>query len=106
MGTTDTVDLTVAELGNGRCVLKKLVVVDGGCYLVREAKDLFVPFDKVGSGVGVSSHCGQSMGSSQCKFNREVVANVASLAIVASPLSGAVVEWVCINWKDTAMKAI
>jgi hypothetical protein len=27
-----------------------------------------------------------SMGSSQCEFNREVVANIASLAIVASSL--------------------
>ncbi len=58
-GKTDTVDLAVAELGNGRCVLKKLVVVEGVGYLVREAKDLFVPFDKVGSGVGVSSHRGR-----------------------------------------------
>ena len=55
-GTTDTVDLAVAKLGNGQCVLKKLVIVEGGGYLVREAKDLFLPFDKVGSGVGVWSH--------------------------------------------------
>ena len=37
----------------------KLVVVEGGDYLVREAKDLFVPFDKIGSGLGVSSHRGR-----------------------------------------------
>ena len=53
---TDTIDLTVAKLGDGLCVLKELVLVEGGGYLVREAKDLSVPFDKVGSGVGVSSH--------------------------------------------------
>ena len=46
----------LAELGDGRCVLKELVIVEGGGYLVREAKDLSVSFDKVGSGVGVSSH--------------------------------------------------
>ena len=53
---TDIVDLAVAELGDGLSVLKKLVVVKGGSYLVREAKDVSVPFDKVGSVVGVSSH--------------------------------------------------
>jgi len=46
---TDTVDLAVAELGDGRCVLKELVVIEGGGYLVREAKKRSVPFDKVGS---------------------------------------------------------
>ena len=56
---TDTVDLTVAKLGDGRCVLKELVVVEGGGYLVREAKNLSIKFDKVGSVVGVSSHCGR-----------------------------------------------
>ena len=55
---TDTVYLAVAELGDGRCVPKELVVVEGGGYLVREAKNLFIKFDKVGSVVGVSSHCG------------------------------------------------
>ena len=49
MSATDTVDLAVAELGDGRCVLKELVVVEGSGYLVREAKDLSVPFDKAGS---------------------------------------------------------
>ena len=63
---TDTVDLAVAELGDGRCVLKELVVIEGGGYLVREAKDLSVPFDKVGSGVGVSSHC------EQCRWVRSM----------------------------------
>ena len=53
---TDTVDLAVAELGNCPCVLKELLVVEGDGYLVREAKDLFVLFDKVGLAVGVSSH--------------------------------------------------
>jgi len=53
---TDIVDLAVAELGDGLSVLKKLVVIKGGGYLVREAKDVSVPFDKMGSGVGVSSH--------------------------------------------------
>jgi len=37
---TDTGNLAVAKLGDGRCVLKELVVVEGGGYLVREAKDL------------------------------------------------------------------
>jgi hypothetical protein len=45
---TDIVDLAVAELGDGISVLKKLVVVKGGGYLVREAKDVSVPFDKWG----------------------------------------------------------
>ena len=53
---TDTVDLAVAKLGNGRCVFKELVVVEGDGYLVGEAKDIFVPFDKVGLGVRVSNH--------------------------------------------------
>ncbi len=53
---TDIVDLVVAEFGNGLSVLKKLVVIEGGGYLVQEAKDFSVPFDKMGSGVSVSSH--------------------------------------------------
>jgi len=53
---TDIVDLAVAELGDGLWTLKELVVVEGGGYLVREAKDFSVPFDKIGLGVGVLSH--------------------------------------------------
>ena len=37
--------------------MASLIPACGG-YLVREANDLFVPFDKVGSSVGVSSHRG------------------------------------------------
>jgi len=40
-------------------LLKELVVVEGGGYLVREAKNLSIKFDKVGSVVGVSSHRGR-----------------------------------------------
>jgi len=57
--------------------------------VVREAKDIPVPYDKIGPVVGVSSYreCGSmSMGSNLCEFNRTVVAILASLAIVASPL--------------------
>ncbi len=55
---TNTVDLAVAELGDGRCVFKELVVIEGGGYTVREAKDISVPCDKVGSSVGGLRHCG------------------------------------------------
>ena len=47
-----------------------------------------------------------SMGSSQCGFNREVVANVTSLAIVASSLVLRGSRLGLINWEYTAMKAI
>ena len=67
-GTTDTVDLAVAKLGNGQCVFKELVVVEGGGYLVGEAKDLLVPFDKVGSGAGVSSHFRARVDVDEVKF--------------------------------------
>ena len=56
---TDTVDLAVAKLGDGRCVLKELVVKEGNGYLVREANNLSIKFDKVGSVVGVLSHRGR-----------------------------------------------
>ena len=104
---TDIVDLAVAELSDGLSVLKKLVVIEGGGYLVREAKDLSVPFDKVGSVVDVSCHC------KQCRWG-QVDANLIARSCQSSfrsqssfhRWSGAVVEWVCINWKDTAMEAI
>jgi hypothetical protein len=104
---TDTVDLAVTELGDGRCVLKELVVIEGGGYPVREAKDISVPFDKVGLGVAVSSH------REQCRWGQVdanlIVRSSQKLLCLQSLLchwSCAVVEWVCINWKDIAMKAI
>jgi len=53
---TDIVDLAVTKLGDGLWALKELVIVEGSGYLVREAKDFFVPFDIIGSGAGVRSH--------------------------------------------------
>jgi hypothetical protein len=87
---TDIVDLAVAELGDGLSVLKKLVVKEGGGYLVREAKDISKPFNKMGSIVCVPGHRERCRGVGQwgrCELNREVVGSiVASLAIVVSPL--------------------
>ncbi len=45
---TDIVDLAVAELGDDLWTLKELVVVEGGGYLVREAKDVSVHLIKLG----------------------------------------------------------
>jgi hypothetical protein len=33
---TNTVNLTVAELGEGRCVFQELLVIKGGGYVVRD----------------------------------------------------------------------
>jgi len=78
---TNTVDFAVPELGNGRCVLKELVVIEGGGYAVREAKDISVPCDKVGSSVGIARHCKRGSMLSRSKIwglNRAVAVIVAS----------------------------
>jgi hypothetical protein len=67
-GATNIVDLAIAELGDGRSVLKKLVVVKGGGYAVIEAKDMFVKRDKVGSSVGILSHFQARVDVDKVKF--------------------------------------
>jgi hypothetical protein len=64
----------------------------------------------MGSIVCVPSHHEQCRGVNQwgrCELNREVVGS-SSLRSRSSfrRWSSAGVEWVCINWKDTATRAI
>ena len=88
-------------LSISRCVSKELVVIEGGGYEFREAKDNSVPCDKVGSSVGGSRHCG--VGVVKVKFK---VSIARSPRLLLRCWSGAGLNRVCINWKDTAMKAI
>jgi hypothetical protein len=107
---TNIANLAIAKLGDGLSVFKELVVVKGGDYHGGEPKDSLVEQDEVGFSVGVSSHF---PGAGRCRRGQNRVNGVKIVVVIArlpqSSLrrwSGAVVEWVCINWKDTAMKAI
>ena len=78
--------------------------------MLREAKGILEEQDEVGSGVGVSRHFRARVDVDEVKFASTRSKFVVIIArLPRSSLrrwSGAVVEWVCINWKDTAMKAI